>query len=518
MNRFDVDQFNALIRSAAVSQAPQKAARFQSAQRAVSCCINPEEFLRAVSMKVHAIILAAGQGTRMKSALPKVLHRVGGRPMLGRVLAAAHEAGVDVPHLVLGHSAEQVRAWLADDAAGVPVFASGGIRTVTQPQQLGTAHAVLQALPEIPDNALVVVLYGDVPLVSAATIRQLIAAAQNGLALVTLELEAPQGYGRILRDAGGRVTGIVEEKEANSEQRAIREVNTGLLAGRAKRLKRWLSKVRNDNRKQEYYLTDVVALAASDAVEIAVVAADSAGEVEGVNDPVQLAHVERALQKQQAVQLQREGLYLADPARFDLRGDLKIGRDVHIDIGCVLEGAIELGDGVVIGPYCLLRNVRLGKGTRVEAHSVLDGATAGIDCRIGPFARLRPGAQLADGVWIGNFVEIKQSNLGEGAKAAHLAYIGDASIGERVNIGAGVITCNYDGVDKYQTTIGADAFIGSDSQLIAPVAIGAGAYVAAGSTIVEDVPQNALAIARARGQKIVPDWRSRKKDHKKDRQ
>jgi len=472
-------------------------------------------------MKVHAIILAAGQGTRMRSALPKVLHKVGGRPMLGRVLDTARAAGVDHCHLVLGHGAEQVRDWLATEAvtgrSGKSVETAANtladdISIVFQSQQLGTAHAVLQALPEIPDSALVVVLYGDVPLVSAATIKALIAAARSGLALVTVDVADPRGYGRILRESSGRVTGIVEEKEASTEQRAIREINTGLLAAPAKRLKRWLSKVKNDNAKREYYLTDIVALAASDAVEIAVVSADSAGEVEGVNDPVQLARAERALQQQQAMQLQRDGLYLADPARFDLRGNLKIGRDVHIDIGCVLEGEIELGDGVVIGPYCVLRNVRLGAGTRVEAHSVLDGASAGIDCRIGPFARLRPGAQLADQVWIGNFVEIKQSTLGDSAKAAHLAYIGDASVGERVNIGAGVITCNYDGVDKYQTTIGADAFVGSDSQLIAPVTIGAGAYIAAGSTIVEDVPENALAIARAREQKIVPDWRSRKKD------
>ncbi|MDB5986396.1 MAG: UDP-N-acetylglucosamine pyrophosphorylase [Nevskia sp.] len=454
---------------------------------------------------IHAVILAAGQGTRMRSALPKVLHPVGGTPMLGRVLAAAQAAGVNHSHLVLGHAAEQVRAWLAAQSG----FDAA---TVVQPQQLGTAHAVQQALPEIPDHALVVVLYGDVPLVTPATIQALIAAAKVGLALVTVEVVQPHGYGRILRDSARRITGIVEERDASAAERAIHEINTGLLAAPAKRLKRWLSKVKNDNAKGEFYLTDVVALAASDGVEVAAVAAASADEVEGVNDPLQLAQAERRLQQQQTAQLQRDGLFLADPARFELRGSLKIGRDVRIDVGCVLEGAVELGDGVVIGPYCVLRNVRLGAGTRVDAHSVLDTAVAGSNCRIGPFARLRPGAQLADEVHIGNFVEIKQSTLGAGAKANHLAYVGDATVGARANIGAGVITCNYDGVDKHPTVIGADAFIGSDSQLIAPVTIGQGAYIAAGSTIVRDVPDQALAVARAREQKIVPDWRARKKD------
>ena len=469
---------------------------------------------------VYAVILAAGQGTRMRSNLPKVLHPVGGKPMLGHVLDAATAAGVEHCRLVLGHAAEQVRTWLnesqaallgggsdADAASATPAR----IDSVVQAQQLGTAHAVSQAMPDIPDNALVVVLYGDVPLVSAATIQRLIAAAGSGLALVTVEVEAPQGYGRILRDGAGRVIGIVEENEASAAQRSIREINTGLLAAPAKRLKRWLSKVRNDNSKHEYYLTDIVALAASDAVDIHVVAAASADEVEGVNDPLQLAQAERRLQRQQTEQLQRNGLFLADPARFDLRGRLRHGRDVQIDIGCVFEGEVELGDQVHIGPYCLLRNVRLGAGTRVNAHSVLDAASAGRDCIIGPYARLRPGAQLADGVHIGNFVEIKQSTLGEGAKANHLAYVGDASVGARVNVGAGVITCNYDGQDKHRTTIGDDAFIGSDSQLIAPITIGAGAYVAAGSTIVRDVPDHALAVARAREQKVVPGWQARKR-------
>lgn len=456
---------------------------------------------------VHAIILAAGQGTRMRSALPKVLHRVGGQPMLGHVLAAAEAAGVSHGHLVLGHGADQVRAWLdtRTSAAAMPC------ETVVQDRQLGTAHAVLQAVPGVPDSALVIVLYGDVPLVSADTIRALIDAADQGLALVTVTLPQPRGYGRILREADGRVVGIVEENDASPAQREIREVNTGLLAAPALRLKRWLSKVGNANAKGEYYLTDVVGLAASDAVAIEAVSALSASEVEGVNDPLQLARAERQFQAAQAERLQREGLYLADPARFDLRGRLSIGRDVRIDVGCVLEGDVELGDGVSIGPYCVLRNVRIAAGTRVDAHSVLDDAVVGQRCNIGPFARLRPGAALGDEVHIGNFVEIKKSTLGDGSKANHLAYVGDAVVGARVNIGAGVITCNYDGANKHQTTIGDDAFIGTDSQLVAPVTIGRGAYIAAGSTIAKDAPEDQLTINRAREQRSYPNWKKPKK-------
>ncbi|GAC1622523.1 MAG: bifunctional UDP-N-acetylglucosamine diphosphorylase/glucosamine-1-phosphate N-acetyltransferase GlmU [Nevskia sp.] len=460
---------------------------------------------RSSSRPVHAIVLAAGQGTRMKSALPKVLHRVGGEPMLGHVLAAAEAAGVTASHLVLGHGAEQVRSWLAARGRPAP-------RSVIQAQQLGTGHAVLQALPEIPDSALVIVLYGDVPLVSAATIRALIEAADQGLALVTVELDQPRGYGRILRETtakggAGRITGIVEENDATAAQRGIREINTGLMAAPAKRLKRWLSKVGNGNAKGEYYLTDVVGLAASDSVTISSVSAASAAEVEGVNDPAQLARAERLFQLRQVEALQRDGLYLADPARFDLRGSLKIGRDVRIDVGCVIEGVVELGDGVQIGPYCVLRDVRIADGTRVDAHSVLDEADVGRDCRIGPFARLRPGALLGNQVHIGNFVEIKKTTIGDGSKANHLAYVGDAVVGERVNIGAGVITCNYDGANKHTTVIGDDAFIGTDSQLVAPVTIGRGAYIAAGSTIAKDAPEDALTINRAREQRSFPGWK-----------
>jgi bifunctional UDP-N-acetylglucosamine pyrophosphorylase/glucosamine-1-phosphate N-acetyltransferase len=460
-------------------------------------------------MKVHAIILAAGQGTRMKSARPKVLHAVGGTPMLGHVLAAAKAAGVEQPHLVLGHGVDAVRDWLANAPGPPPEIA-------IQQQQLGTAHAVLQALPAIPDAAMVVILYGDVPLVPAATIRAVLDAAGNGLAMLTAMLDAPRGYGRILREGGdkggaGRVTGIVEETDATAAQRVIREVNTGIIAAPAKRLKRWLSKVKNNNAKGEYYLTDVIALAVQDGVEVVTVQANSAEDVEGVNDPLQLARIERLYQQRQVARLQRDGLYLADPSRFDLRGTLRHGRDVFIDVGVICEGDVVLGDGVRIGAYCVLSNVTLGAGTEVRPYSHLDSATAGENCIVGPYARLRPGAQLADRVHIGNFVEIKQTTLGDDSKANHLAYVGDAAVGARVNIGAGVITCNYDGVDKHRTTIGDDAFIGTDSQLVAPVTIGRGAYIAAGSTIAKDAPEDALTINRAREQKSFAGWKPRTK-------
>lgn len=450
--------------------------------------------------RVHAIVLAAGQGTRMRSALPKVLHPVGGKPMLGHVLDAAASAGIGQSHVVLGHGAEQVRGWLAGRLLELP-------RTVVQERQLGTAHAVAQAMPEVPDTALVVVLYGDVPLIAPETVAALVAAAQDGFALVTVTLDQPRGYGRILRDTAGRVTGIVEEKDATAEQRLIREVNTGLMAAPARRLRRWLSHVGNNNANGEYYLTDVVAQAARDGITIRTVTAATSEEVEGVNDPLQLARAERAFQRIQAERLQRDGLYLADPARFDLRGEATIGRDVRIDVGCVLEGRIELGDNVQIGPYCMLRDVSIAAGTRIDAFSVLHDAVVGQACVIGPYARLRPGTLLGDGVHIGNFVELKKTRVGDGSKANHLAYVGDAVVGERVNIGAGVITCNYDGANKFTTVIGDDAFIGTDSQLVAPVTIGRGAYIAAGSTIAKNAPADQLTINRAREQRSLSGWK-----------
>lgn len=451
---------------------------------------------------VHALILAAGRGTRMHSDLPKVLHTVGGQPMLAHVLRAA--AALDAPtHLVLGHGADAVQAWLARPDAGVATPQA----IAMQAEQLGTAHAVQQALPGVPDDARVVILYGDVPLIGADLLQALAQAADGALALVTATLPDPSGYGRILRNAAGQVTGIVEHKDANDAQRAITEINTGLLAAPAGALKRWIAQVRSDNANREYYLTDVVALAVADGMLVRTVSAPQPDEVEGVNDRVQLARAERLYQQRQATRLMRAGVQLADPARFDLRGELIAGRDVFIDVGVIIEGRVELADGVRVGAYTLLKDVRLGRGSVVQAHCVLEGLAAGADCRIGPFARVRPDSTFADEVHIGNFVEVKKGALGHGTKAGHLAYIGDATVGADVNISAGVITCNYDGANKHQTVIGDGAFIGTDTQLVAPVTIGERAFIAAGSTITREVPADALAVCRARDQKTIANWK-----------
>lgn len=450
-------------------------------------------------MQTHAIILAAGQGTRMRSALPKVLHPVAGQPMLGHVLDTTAAADIQHRHVVLGHAVDEVKRWLTENGCGDADVA-------VQQEQLGTAHAVRQALPQVPDDALVVVLYGDVPLVEVQILRDLCQTATSGLALVTARPASPFGYGRILRDAQGAVTGIVEEKDATVEQRAIGEVNSGLMAAPAAQLRDWIARVGNDNVKGEYYLTDVVALAVADGVRVATVEAADAASVEGVNDRRQLAAAERRCQRLQAEKLMAEGLQLADPERFDLRGELHFGRDVGIDVGCVLEGRVELGDGATIGPYTVLRNVRVAAGAHIASHCVLEQAEVGTGCTVGPYARLRPGAQLEADAHIGNFVEVKNSRLGPGAKAGHLAYIGDADIGARANISAGVITCNYDGANKHRTVVGDDAFVGTDTQLIAPLNVGKGAFIAAGSTIAQDVPAGGLTICRARGQKTLSNW------------
>jgi bifunctional UDP-N-acetylglucosamine pyrophosphorylase/glucosamine-1-phosphate N-acetyltransferase len=445
---------------------------------------------------LHVVVLAAGQGTRMKSRLPKVLHPVAGTPMLGHVLDTARALSAAACHVVHGHGAEQVRQWFDRAYPG-----DASVRWVLQAEQKGTAHAVAQALPGIPDDAAVLVLYGDVPLVRAQTLAPLVDA--SGLALLTAELPDPHGYGRILRK-NGKVTGIVEEKDASAAQRKIREVNTGILFAQAKLLKRWLPKVGNKNAKGEHYLTDIVALAVKDKARVATHTVADFTEVQGVNDPAQLAATERAFQQRQAGELMRQGLQLRDPARFDLRGALRFGSDVTIDVGVVLEGAVELGDGVQVGPHALLRNVKLGAGTRVESHSVLDSMQAGRDCRIGPFARIRPDSALGDEVHVGNFVEVKKTTIAKGSKANHLAYLGDGIVGTGVNIGAGTIFCNYDGGAKHTTVLEDGVFIGSDTQLVAPVRVGAGATVAAGSTITRDVPAGGLAVCRAREQTHHP--------------
>lgn len=434
----------------------------------------------------------------MKSRLPKVLHPIAGRPMLGHVLDTVRALDAAACHVVHGHGAEAVRE----------AFRDAGVNWVLQAQQQGTAHAVAQALPAIPDAAGVLILYGDVPLARAETLWPLLQG--NGLALLTAELPEPFGYGRVVRKSG-KLVGIVEEKDATAAQRRIREVNTGILFAPARLLKRWLPKIGNRNAKREYYLTDVVALAVKDRQKVLTHRIADVAEVQGVNDPAQLAAAERAFQLRRAAQLMADGLQIRDPARFDLRGSVTFGRDVTLDVGVVLEGVVELGDGVQVGPYTLLRNVTLGEGTRVESHSVLDQMTAGKNCRIGPFARVRPDSALADEVHVGNFVEVKKVSLGRGSKANHLAYLGDGTVGADVNIGAGTIFCNYDGAAKHRTVLEDEVFVGSDTQLVAPVRVGRGATIAAGSTITRDVAPGGLAVCRAKDQKHYPDWKRPRK-------
>ena len=453
-------------------------------------------------MALDIVIMAAGKGTRMRSARPKVLHQLAGRSLLQHVLAAARTLGADRIVAVTGHAADQVEA----------AFAGSEMVFVRQAPQLGTGHAVQQAAPLLGEAGTTLVLNGDVPLLEAATLRALVAACGGErLALLTVLLADPSGYGRIVRDdAGSTVLAIVEHKDATPAQLAIREVYTGVMAAPTAALKRWLAALTNANAAGEYYLTDVVALAARDG--IAVVATQAASEIEvlGVNSPVQLAELERRHQSAQAARLMEAGVRLADPARFDLRGELVCGRDVEIDINCVFEGRVELGDEVSIGPGCVIRNASIASGAAIRAYTHIDGdalgVRIGVDARVGPFARLRAGADLGADVHVGNFVEVKNSTLGRGAKANHLAYLGDATLGERVNFGAGSITANYDGVNKHRTTIGDDAQVGSNCVLVAPVTVGAGATVGGGSTLGKDAPAGQLTVARAR-QITLGGWR-----------
>lgn len=451
---------------------------------------------------LHIVVLAAGQGTRMRSAFPKVLQPLAGRPLLGHVLDGAAALNPAQIHVVVGHGSDAVRA----------AFSESHISWVEQAEQLGTGHAVRQATPGIPNDAMVLVLYGDVPLVRAETLQGLLNAAKPGCALLSVEAADPTGYGRIVRDNAGHVAAIVEHKDATEAQRGIREINTGLLAAQADKLSGWLGRLGNDNAQGEYYLTDIVAMAAADGVPVAGVIANDEAEVAGVNNRAQLAVAERTVQARQAVALLADGVTLADPARLDVRGAVSAGRDVFIDINAVLEGAVNLGDNVHVGPNCHIKNATIAAGTVIHANTVIEDADIGPDCSIGPFARLRPGSVLKGGNKIGNFVETKKAVLDEGAKAGHLAYLGDATVGKRVNISAGVITCNYDGANKHQTTIGDDAFVGTDSQLVAPVTLGDRAYIAAGSTITKDAPADALTICRARGQKSIAGWTQPKKE------
>ncbi|MCK7592098.1 bifunctional UDP-N-acetylglucosamine diphosphorylase/glucosamine-1-phosphate N-acetyltransferase GlmU [Pseudomarimonas salicorniae] len=447
---------------------------------------------------LHAIVLAAGEGKRMRSSLPKVLQPVAGRPMLAHVLDQARAAGAAKLHVVYGHGGDQVRTAFS---------ASSDLCWAEQRERLGTGHAVQQAMPGLPDGARVLVLYGDVPLIRPDTLLALVdAAGQEGSSVLVDTLDDPTGYGRVLLDAQGRVEGIVEERDASDEQRRIRTINTGVLCAPAASLRRWLEALRCDNAQGEYYLTDVFAMAAAEGAPALAVACREAGEAEGANDRWQLAQLERRFQLRQARELCRLGARLADPARLDVRGEVSVGADVEIDANVILEGRVVLGDGVRIGPFCRLRDVELGAGSIVHAHCDLEGARAGAGTRIGPYARLRPGTELADEVHVGNFVETKKTRLGRGSKANHLSYIGDAEVGSGVNIGAGTITCNYDGVNKSRTEIGDGAFIGSNSSLVAPVRIGHGATIGAGSVISREAPADTLSVARAR-QTSVPGWK-----------
>jgi bifunctional UDP-N-acetylglucosamine pyrophosphorylase/glucosamine-1-phosphate N-acetyltransferase len=453
-----------------------------------------------MSASLHVVILAAGEGKRMRSSRPKVLQTIAGQPMLAQVIAAARALQPAGIHVIYGHGGEQVRAAFA---------AQPDLHWAEQAQQLGTGHAVEQAMPEVPDAATVLVLYGDVPLIRSETLQRLL-DAPGRLAVLVAELQDPTGYGRIVRDAEGRVAAIVEQKDADEEQRRIRVVNTGIIAAESTALKRWLAHLSNDNAQGEYYLTDIFAAAASEFGAAEMVLVSEAIEAEGANDPWQLAQLERAFQLRQARALCAQGARLLDPARFDQRGRVSVGRDVEIDVDVVLEGDVELGDGVSIGPFTRLKDVKLGAGTVVRAHCDLDGVVSVGAAQIGPYARLRPGTVLADGVHIGNFVETKKATLGAGSKANHLTYLGDAAIGAQVNIGAGTITCNYDGVNKSQTIIEDGAFVGSNSALVAPVTIGKNATIGAGSVIAKDAPADMLTVARAR-QQTLDGWQRPKK-------
>ncbi|MBS0403015.1 MAG: bifunctional UDP-N-acetylglucosamine diphosphorylase/glucosamine-1-phosphate N-acetyltransferase GlmU [Proteobacteria bacterium] len=464
---------------------------------------------------IDIVIMAAGKGTRMKSRVPKVLQKLAGRPLLGHVLATAQALLARRVVAVTGHGAPEVEAYGAGVAGAAGRF---DLKFARQEPQLGTGHAVQQALPLLADDGLVVVLSGDVPLTEAATLQALVDAAQGErLALLTVRLPEPTGYGRIVRAADGSVQRIVEQKDASADERAITEVYSGILAVPARHLRRWLGLLTNDNAQGEYYLTDVVAMAVQDGVPVVAHRIDDALQVAGVNSPVQLAELERAHQRRQAEALMLQGVRLADPARLDLRDDarsgapaaLSCGPDVEIDVGCIFSGRVELGEGAQIGAYCHITNASIAAGAVIHPFTHIDGEQAGVrvgeGARVGPFARLRPGAELGPEVHIGNFVEVKNSTLAAGAKANHLAYLGDAAVGERVNYGAGSITANYDGANKHRTVIEADVHVGSNCVLVAPVTIGAGGTVGGGSTITRSTPPGVLSVARGK-QVSIAGW------------
>ena len=445
---------------------------------------------------MNIVILAAGQGKRMHSNLPKVLHPLAGKALVSHVIDTARSLSPQTLCLVYGHGGDTVRTTLD----------SPDLSWALQEPQLGTGHAVQQALPHLNTAGTTLILYGDVPLIQAETLKRLVHAAQDALAVLTLELPDATGYGRMVRNAAGQVVRIVEQKDASAEERNIREINTGIMAMPTARLGEWLGRLSNDNVQKEYYLTDIVGMAVEQGLPIRTANPKHDWEVLGINSKVQLAELERIVQRNTAEQLMEQGVRLADPARLDVRGELLCGRDVFIDVNCVFEGKVELAEAVEVGPNCVLKNARIGAGARLAAFTHIEDAVVGADGMIGPFARLRPGTELAENVHIGNFVEIKKSRIAAHSKANHLAYIGDAIIGSRVNVGAGTITCNYDGANKFQTVIEDDAFIGSDSQLVAPVTVGRGATLGAGTTLTKDAPPDMLTISRAK-QVSISGWK-----------
>ena len=455
-------------------------------------------------MGLSIVILAAGQGTRMRSDLPKVLQPLAGKPLLAHVLACADALGADDVCVVYGHGGEAVQT----------AFPAIGVRWALQAEQLGTGHAVQQAMPDTPSANRVLILAGDTPLLQSATLNRLLEETPDtGMAVLTVDMDDPTGYGRIVRNDEG-ISHIVEHKDASKDELALTEINAGVILCPSESLKNWLASLSNDNSQGEYYLTDIIAMAVADGVKVHGIKADSSVEVMGINNKKQLAEAERALQARLVDELMAEGVGFADPARVDIRGTLSCGKDVFIDINAVFEGDVYLGDGTTIESNNLIRDSRLGAGNVIHSNCHIEGASTGKSCEIGPFARLRPGAELANEVKIGNFVEVKKSTIADGSKVNHLTYIGDAEIGSGVNVGAGTITCNYDGVNKHKTTIGDDASIGSNVNLVAPVSIGKGATVGAGSTISKSIPEGVLTVARAK-QKNIEDWtRPNKKESK----
>ncbi len=457
-------------------------------------------------MAVEVIILAAGKGTRMRSSLPKVLHRLAGKPLVAHVIERARNLEADKVHVVIGHGAEQVRDTLGAEQ----------VQWAVQEEQLGTGHAVHQATPAIADDAVALILYGDVPLIRSETLNHLLDLVdEKHMALLTVHMDDPAGYGRIIRDGRGDITAIVEQKDATPEQLAIHEVNTGILAVHAAQLKEWLPQLSSDNAQGEYYLTDIIGMAVQNGVRVRGAQPDYLQEVQGINDRVQLAALERWYQARLAEGLMRSGATLRDPARIDVRGDVETGQDVEIDVNVVLSGRVRIGDRVRIGANVVIVDAEIADGAEILENTVLEDCRVGENCVVGPFARLRPGTELAAGAKVGNFVETKKARVGEGSKINHLSYVGDAELGRNVNVGAGTITCNYDGANKHRTDIGDDVFIGSNSSLVAPLRIGDGATVGAGSTITSEVEDGALGVARGK-QRNIPNWKRPLKLKKKD--